>query len=118
MWRDASATSCLCRATKKGSVPDREGIHVQVVECCERPWHGARRTFSLQARVLSPAATRPDRVLRWCSLSRYLKAATRGASSAITRELSWSGVPAGSPSKITVGLDQIGTRRQPPQLSL
>src|SRR5262249_25506786 len=48
----------------------------------------------------------------------HLKAATRGASSAITRALSWSGVPAGSPSNMTEGLDQIGTRRQPPQLSL
>jgi hypothetical protein len=48
----------------------------------------------------------------------HLKAATRAACSAITRALSSSGVPAGSPLISTVGLDQTGIRGQPPQLSL
>ena len=48
----------------------------------------------------------------------HLKAAMRAACSAITRALSSSVVPAGSPLTSTVGLDHTGTRGQPPQLSL
>ena len=48
----------------------------------------------------------------------YLNAATRAACSAMTRALSRSGVPATSPLNITLGLDHIGKRGQPPQLSL
>ena len=46
------------------------------------------------------------------------KLATRLACSAITRALSSSGVPAGSPLINTFGLDHTGMRGQPPQLSL
>src|SRR5262249_22037994 len=46
------------------------------------------------------------------------KAATRAACSEMTRALSRSGVPAGSPLTVTNGLDQRGSRGQPPQLSL
>ena len=48
----------------------------------------------------------------------YLKAATRAACSRITRALSSSAVPAGSPLTLTNGLDHTGRRGQPPQLSL
>ena len=48
----------------------------------------------------------------------HRKAATRAACSAITRALSSSGVPAGSPFTLTSGFDQTGRRGQPPQLSL
>jgi hypothetical protein len=48
----------------------------------------------------------------------HRKAATRAACSAMTRALSSSGVPAGSPLTLTNGLDQTGSRGQPPQLSL
>src|ERR1700730_8660391 len=47
-----------------------------------------------------------------------LKLATRAACSAITRALSSSVVPAGSPRISTFGLDQIGRRGHPPQLAL
>src|SRR5262249_14553215 len=46
------------------------------------------------------------------------KAATRAACSEMTRALSSSGLPAGSPLIFTNGLDQTGRRGQPPQLSL
>jgi hypothetical protein len=52
------------------------------------------------------------------SLVTYLKAATRAACSRITRALSSSAVPAGSPLTLTNGLDHTGRRGQPPQLSL
>jgi len=48
----------------------------------------------------------------------HLKAATRAACSMMTRELSSSVDPAGSPLTITLGPDQTGNRAQPPQLSL
>jgi hypothetical protein len=48
----------------------------------------------------------------------YLKAATRAACSRMTRALSSSAVPAGSPLTLTNGLDHTGRRGQPPQLSL
>jgi hypothetical protein len=48
----------------------------------------------------------------------HRNAATRAAWSAITRALSNSAVPAGSPLTSTLGLDHTGMRGQPPQLSL
>ena len=44
--------------------------------------------------------------------------ATRAACSVSTRALSFFDVPARSPRTVTVGLDQTGTRGQPPQVSL
>jgi hypothetical protein len=71
------------------------------------------------------AASAPDKATTWiveelrrlCFLT-HLKAATLAACSRITRALSSSGVPAGSPWIITLGLDHTGNRGQPPQLSL
>src|SRR5438477_11712935 len=48
----------------------------------------------------------------------HLNEATRIASSAITRALFCSAVPAGSPLTRTLGLDHTGMRGHPPQLDL
>ena len=57
-------------------------------------------------------------LVRWELPPSHRKAATRAACSAITRALSSSGVPAGSPLTLMSGFDHTGRRGQPPQLSL
>ena len=72
-----------------------------------------------RVRQPSPCLGRP-RICRHCFaglVNWEWKAATRAAPSRMTLALSVSASPAGTPSTFTSGLDQMGRRWQPSQLS-
>ena len=81
---------------------------------CNRPIHVATAMpWHFECCETSPLLARGER-----ESGCYRNAATRPACSRITRALSRSGVPATSTRTFISGLDQIGSRGQPLQLSL